>query len=313
MTDIPASHVRPLDAASMALVVFLCLTWGFNQPAIKLAILEGVPPLIQCAIRSSLGTLIVLGIMRWRELPVWSADGTLTPGLVAGVLFGVEFLLIYRGLLYTTASRAVLFIYLAPFFVVLGARWLFPGDRFGVMQWAGLLLAFVGMIVAFGVPAPASSPQQLIGDLMMATAALAWAATTLVIKASALARVSPEKTLLYQIVVCVPIVALGAAAFGERLTAFPSAVALGSLAYQTIVIGTTFSLWFALIVKFSASRLSAFTFLTPLFGVAAGHLVLGEPLTPAFALAVLLVAAGLILVNQRSSPSALKGGGVLTP
>jgi len=297
MSEVPASHTRPLDAASMVLVVLICLTWGFNQPAIKLAI-HDVPPLTQCAIRSSLATLILLGLMRWRGLPIAARDGTLAAGLIAGLLFGVEFLLIYRGLLYTTASRAVLFIYLAPFFVVIGARWLFPGDRFGPKQWLGLLMAFIGMVVAFGVPAPATEPRQLLGDLMMAFAALAWAATTLIIKSSALARVSPEKTLLYQLVVCVPIVALGALVFGERITAMPSVVALGSLAYQTIVVGTTFSLWFALIVKFSASRLSAFTFLTPLFGVAAGHLVLGEPLTPAFALAVLLVAAGLILVNR---------------
>jgi len=297
MSEVPASHTRPLDAASMVLVMLICLTWGFNQPAIKLAI-HDVPPLTQCAIRSSLATLILLGLMRWRGLPIVARDGTLAAGLIAGLLFGVEFLLIYRGLLYTTASRAVLFIYLAPFFVVIGARWLFPGDRFGPKQWLGLLMAFIGMVVAFGVPAPATEPRQLLGDLMMAIAALAWAATTLIIKSSALARVSPEKTLLYQLVVCVPIVALGALVFGERITAMPSVVALGSLAYQTIVVGTTFSLWFALIVKFSASRLSAFTFLTPLFGVAAGHLVLGEPLTPAFALAVLLVAAGLVLVNR---------------
>ena len=132
----------------------ICLTWGFNQPAIKLAI-HDVPPLIQCAIRSSLATLIVLGLMRLRGLPVTARDGTLAAGLIAGALFGFEFLLIYRGLLYTTASRAVLFIYLAPFFVVIGARWFFPGDRFGLMQWLGLLMAFVGMVVAFGVPAPA--------------------------------------------------------------------------------------------------------------------------------------------------------------
>ena len=297
MTAVPASHVRPLDAASMALVVLLCLTWGFNQPAIKLAI-HDVPPLIQCAIRSSLGILIVLGIMRWRGLAVAARDGTLTAGLAAGLLFGVEFLLIYRGLLYTTASRAVLFIYLAPFFVVIGARWLMPGDRFGALQWTGLLLSFIGMVVAFGLPTPAADPRQLLGDIMMVGAAAAWAATTLVIKASPLARVSPEKTLLYQLVLCVPIVTFGAVVFGERVAAMPSAVAFGSLAYQTIVVGTTFSLWFALIVKFSASRLSAFTFLTPLFGVAAGHLVLGEPITPAFALAVVLVAGGLILVNR---------------
>jgi drug/metabolite transporter (DMT)-like permease len=281
----------------MVLVVLLCLVWGFNQPAIKLAI-HDVPPLLQCAIRSSLAIPIVLLLMRWRALPLAERDGTLVPGLIAGVLFGLEFLLIYRGLLYTMASRAVLFIYLAPFFVVLGARLFLPGDRFNIMQWVGLLLSFVGMLVAFGVPAPAANPHQLIGDIMMVAAAASWAATTLVIKASALARVSPEKTLLYQLVLCVPIVVAGALVFGERIEAMPSAVVLGSLAYQTLVVGTTFSAWFALIVKFSASRLSAFTFLTPIFGVMAGHLVLGEPLTPAFALAVALVAASLILVNR---------------
>ena len=297
MTIMQANHTRPLDGAGMALVVMLCLIWGFNQPAIKLAIAD-VPPLIQCTIRSGLAVPIVWAWMRWRGLPLGERDGTLGPGLIAGVLFGLEFLLIYRGLLYTTASRAVLFIYLAPFFVVIGARWFLPGDRFGVMQWAGLLLSFAGMAVAFGLPTPAADPRQLLGDLMMVAAAASWAATTLVIKASSLARVSSEKTLFYQIAVCVLMVGLGALLFGERITAVPSGIALASLAYQTIVISTTFSAWFALIVKFSASRLSAFTFLTPLFGVAFGHLVLGEPLTPAFALAVALVAAGLILVNR---------------
>jgi drug/metabolite transporter (DMT)-like permease len=298
MTAIPSSHARPLDAASMVLVVFLCVTWGFNQPVIKLAI-HDVPPLIQCAIRSSLAIPIVLAWMRWRGLPLTARDGTLLPGLIAGLLFGFEFLLIYRGLLYTTASRATLFIYLAPFFVVLGARLFLPGDRFTVMQWVGLVLSFAGMMVAFGLPTPTDNPGQLLGDLMMVVAAASWAATTLVIKASALSRVSPEKTLLYQLALCVPIVAGGALAFGERIVAMPSAVAFGSLAYQTLVVGTTFIAWFALIVKFSASRLSAFTFLTPLFGVAFGHLILHDPLTPAFALAVALVAGGLIQVNRR--------------
>ncbi len=166
-------------------------------------------------------------------------------------------------------------------------------------QWLGLALSFAGMVIAFGVPAPASDPQQLIGDLMMIGAALSWAATTLIIKASALNRISAEKTLLYQLAVAIPILAVGAWAFGERIAAMPSALALGSIVYQVLVVSMTFAAWFALIVKFSASRLSAFTFLTPLCGVATGHLILGEPLTPAFALAVALVAAGLILVNRR--------------
>jgi drug/metabolite transporter (DMT)-like permease len=202
-------------------------------------------------------------------------------------------------LLWTTVSRAVLFIYLAPFFVVIGARWFLPGDHFRLSQWAGLALSFAGMVIAFGVPAPAADPRQMLGDIMMVGAAAAWAATTLVIKASALNRVSYEKTTLYQLVVSAPMLGLCALLAGERMTGMPSAVALGALAYQTVwVVSVTFMVWFALIVRYSASRLSAFSFVTPLCGVAAGHFVLGEPLTPAFLLASALVAAGLVLVNR---------------
>jgi drug/metabolite transporter (DMT)-like permease len=113
--------------------------------------------------------------------------------------------------------------------------------------------------------------------------------------------VSAEKTLLYQLVVSAPLLAAGAAVFGERIGGMPSALALGAFAYQTIwVVSVTFAVWFALVVRYSAARLSAFTFLAPLFGVAAGHIVLNETLTPAFAVAVALVAGGILLVNRRS-------------
>lgn len=292
------SQARPLDALGALIVVGLCLSWGFNQVTVKLAI-DDIPPLIQASIRSGAAALIVIVIARMRGLPLLSRDGTLVPGIAAGVLFGIEFILIYRGLLWTTATRAVLFIYLAPFFVALCARWVLPADRLNLVQWFGLALSFAGVAVAFGLPTPAVDPRQFLGDIMMVAAAMAWAATTLVIKASTLNRVSPEKTLLYQLVVSTPMMALGAVIFGERIVAMPSAVALGALGYQTLwVVSITYVVWFAMILKYSASRLSAFTFLTPLFGVAAGYLVLNEPLTPAFAAAVVLVAAGLLLVNK---------------
>jgi drug/metabolite transporter (DMT)-like permease len=276
----------------------LCLSWGFNQVAIKLALPE-IPPLIQAAFRSTVGALIVVAWARARGVRLMEADATLVPGIVAGALFGFEFLLIFQGLVWTNASRAALFIYTAPFFVVIGARWLLPGDRFYSGQWLGLLLSFAGMAVAVGAPTPNADTRQLIGDLMLLLAGATWGATTLVIKATALARVSYEKTLLYQLIVSAPLLALGAELAGERVGSPPSALAIGSLLYQTIwVVAITYLAWFALIQRYSASRLSAFTFLTPVCGVVAGHVVLGEPLTPAFAAAVALVVAGLILVNR---------------
>ena len=301
MSTVPAAHyhvTRPLDPVAAAAVVVLCLSWGFNLVTMKLA-LPDFPPLIQATIRSTGAALLIAGWCFVRGIPLFRRDGTLIAGLAAGIGFGTEFLLMYQALAYTTASRGVLFIYLAPFFVVLGSRILLPADRFGPWQWLGLALSFSGMIVAFGLPTPALNPKQTLGDVMMVLAAMAWAATTLTVKSSVLARSSAEKVMLYQLAVSALMLGAGALITGERITHAPSAIALGALAYQTIwVVGITFVVWFVLILRYSASRLSAFTFLTPLFGVAAGHFVLGEPLTPAFLAAVALVAGGLILVNR---------------
>jgi drug/metabolite transporter (DMT)-like permease len=294
----PSANSRPLDAIAIATVVGLSLCWGFNQVAIKVAI-HDIPPFLQSAARSVIAAVLVTAWTRWRGIALFERDGTLLAGVAAGALFALEFLLIYPGLLWTTATRAVLFLYLAPFFVVIGSRWFVPGDHFHSSQWFGLSLSFVGIVIAFGLPTPAADPRQTLGDIMMVGAALAWAATTLVIKASALKNISAEKTMLYQLVVSAPVLGAAALVFGERINAMPSPAALGAFAYQAVwVVSVTFVVWFALIVRYSATRLSAFTFLTPLFGVAAGHLVLGEPMTPPFALAVALVAGGLVLVNR---------------
>ena len=157
---------RPLDALAIAVILALCLTWGFNQVAIKYAIAE-IPPLTQAAVRSVIAALFVGAYARLRGIPLFKRDGTLPAGIAAGVLFAFEFFLIYLGLIWTTATRAVLFLYLAPFFVVIGSRWFIPGDHFYPSQWFGLLISFVGIVIAFGLPTPAADPRQTFGDLMM--------------------------------------------------------------------------------------------------------------------------------------------------
>jgi drug/metabolite transporter (DMT)-like permease len=289
---------RPLDALAITVTITLCLIWGFNQVAIKLSI-HDFPPLIQAAGRSAVAALCVAVYTQLRGIPLFKRDGTLLAGIAAGLLFTVEFVLVYRGLVWTTATRTVLFLYTAPFFVAIGSRLFIPGDPFYPSQWIGLLISFAGIVIAFGLPTPAADPRQMLGDLMVLGGALAWGATTIVIKASPLSRVSAEKTALYQLVVSAPLLGLGAMILGEHMDAVPSALSIAAFLYQAVwVVSVSFVIWFALILRYSANRLSAFTFLTPLFGVAAGYLVLREPLTPAFALAVAFVALGLMLVNR---------------
>src|ERR1700755_350160 len=291
------SAERPLSPGAVALMLMLCVSWGFNQIAVKLA-LPDIPPMLQAMIRSVGALPVLLLIARLRGVRIFQRDGTLGAGLFAGVLFGFEFVLIYRGLLLTSALRAVVFLYTAPFFVALGS-YQFLGERLRASQWGGLALSFAGVALAIGVPQPNVDANVLFGDLMVVGGGALWAATTLVAKGTALRNAAPEKVLGYQVALSIPILGFAAWLSNETIKHPPSSLAVSLLAYQAVwVVGLTFLLWFALVKAYSASKLSAFTFITPLFGVAASYFIMHDALTLAFGAAALLVIAGLYLVNK---------------
>jgi len=298
-----SSAGRALTPGAIALMLMLCLSWGFNQIAVKL-VLADVPPMLQ-ALTRSIGALPVLLIIGWfRGVKFFERDGTLWPGVIAGVIFGIEFVLIYRGLLLTSASRAAVFLYTAPFFVALGS-YVFLGERLRASQWGGLGLSFAGVALAIGVPQANVDAKVLMGDLLIVAGGALWATTTLIVKATALIKAPAEKGLGYQVAISIPILALAAWISGETITRIPGPLSLSLLAYQAFwVVGLTFLLWFALVKTYSASKLSAFTFITPLFGVVAAYFILHDTLTIAFGVAALLVIAGLYLVNRPEAARA---------
>lgn len=288
---------RSLTVGAVALMLMLCLTWGFNQIAIKLVLPE-IPPYLQAMLRSSGALVVILLIAAFRGTKLFERDGSLPAGVCCGLMFGVEFVLIFHGLQYTSASRASVFLYTAPFFVAAGA-YPFLGERLRVVQWAGLAVSFAGVAFAIGVPQPNVDAKVLMGDLMVVGGALLWAATTLCVKATKLGRCPPEKALGYQVAISIPVLGLAAWLAGETIPRVPGALTLSLMAFQAIwVVGMTFLIWFSLVRTYSASKLSAFTFITPLIGVAGGYLILHDPLTPAFGVAAVLVIAGLYLVNR---------------
>ena len=292
-----SSAGRPLTPGAIALMLMLCLSWGFNQIAVKLA-LPDVPPMMQALIRSA-GALPVLLVVGWfRGVKFFENNGTLWPGLLAGVLFGIEFVLIFAGLVFTSASRAAVFLYTAPFFVALGS-YQFLGERLSALQWGGLALSFMGVALAIGVPQPNVDAKVLLGDLLVVAGGALWAATTLIAKGTGLRNAAPEKALGYQVAVSIPILAAASFLAGETITHMPSLLSVSLLAYQAFwVVGITFMLWFALVKVYSPSKLSAFSFITPLFGVVASYFIMHDTLTIAFGVAALLVIAGLYLVNK---------------
>ena len=299
MTAAPttAYQARSLDIGPVMLIVLMCVCWGLNQVAVKFSLLD-IPVIMQVGIRSAGGLLIVLSWVWLRQINLFERDGTLVPGVISGLLFALEFVLMFSGIAYTTASRASLLIYTAPFFVALGARWFLPNERLSTSQWLGLGLCFAGVAAAIGIPQANVDSYVLWGDLLVMGSAVGWAATTLVMKGSRLVKAPPEKTLIYQLSISVPIFAVTSVLFGERMIQMPGTTAIVWMVFQILIVGLTFPVWFTLIQRYSATRVSAFTVLTPLFGVAAGYLLLNEPFTIGFAVAVILVIAGLALVNR---------------
>ena len=283
---------RPLDRFAILLMSVLCVAWGGNQVAAKIA-LHDFGPMTQCALRNGVGAALVGGYCVAFRRQVFARDGTRALGVAAGVLFTLEFVLLFFAVERTTAASAVVFVFTAPFFVALGAVVLLPQERLAPWQWGGVALAFLG--VALGFYRPTGS---LFGDVLALGAAAAWGATTLLIKATRLKLMDPTKTLLYQIVVATLLSLPLALWLGEPYPARPSAAAVAALLYQgVLVVGVTYLVWFWLLQRYRAPELSALTFLSPVVGVLEGWWVLGETPTPTFLLALAGVAAGIVLVS----------------
>lgn len=301
MTQDPQRRER-LDTLAVSLLLMCCTLWGLNQVAAKLALAE-VPPLTQAALRSLGAALLVLAWARWRGIALFERDSTLRGGLLAGTLFAAEFACIFVGLQYTSASRMVVFIYLSPFVVALGMPLLSRGERLNAAQWAGLAAAFAGVAWAFAegfAPSAKAPPSQWFGDALGLGAALLWGATTLVIRGTRLSGAAAEKTLLYQLALSGVLLALAAPLAGESWPRAWSALSISSMLFQTVVVSfASYLVWFWLVRHYPATRIAAFTLLTPVAGLAAGVLLLGEPLTARLVLALLAVVAGLLLVNRR--------------
>ncbi|GGC46265.1 hypothetical protein GCM10011504_25870 [Siccirubricoccus deserti] len=194
----------------------------------------------------------------------------------------------------------MVFLYGAPFFVALGAHWLIPEDRLTRAKAGGLLVAFTGLLLAFaeGLQAPAG-PDALAGDALCLFGGAMWGATTVLVKASRLRRAPPQSMLLYQLGVSAPLLLLASPLLGEAWRIEPTPLVLGAFLYQALgIAGISYAAWFWLVSRHSASRLAAFSVLTPIFGVLAGAVIMGDALGPLFGVAVLLVAAGLWLVNR---------------
>jgi drug/metabolite transporter (DMT)-like permease len=293
-----AGPLDRLDVRAVLVLIACCACWGINQSAIKIAN-AGISPMMQVGLRSICAGVLVLAWMGARGVRLFERDGTLWPGLLAGLMFAIEFMLLYVGLNLTTASRGVVLLYLSPFVVAVGAHYLIPGDRLTLAKVIGLTAAFAGLAVAVGESLTEPGRPTLTGDLLCLLSAVLWGATTVLIRATALKAASPEKTLLYQLLVSGLMLPPVSVAMGEPGVGDLTPAVLLAFAYTAVVVAfISYVAWFWLVRNYPPTRVTAFTFLSPVFGVIAGNLMLGEALTASLAVSLALIAFGIYLVNR---------------
>ncbi|AXA24048.1 DMT family transporter [Pseudomonas putida] len=288
------------DAFALQVMLGLCLIWGSQQVMIKWAAVD-IAPVMQAAFRSGIAAVLVGLLMCWRG--GWAQLGsTWRAGLLAGALFGLEFLFIAEGLKLTSAAHMSVFLYTAPVFTALGLHFMLPSERLRLLQWLGIALAFAGIALAFagGLSLDQLDGRVLLGDAMAVLAGLMWGATTVVVRASRLSEAPATLTLFYQLMVGFVGLLLMALFSGQIGAVSFTPLALGSVLFQGLVVSFfSYLTWFWLLRQYLASNLAVFSFITPLFGVTFGVLLLDEPLSVNFVVGALMVLGGVVLVSAE--------------
>ncbi|MFY0730232.1 DMT family transporter [Pseudomonas sp. NFX15] len=291
---------RSTDGFALQVMVGLCLVWGIQQVMIKWAAAD-IAPVMQAAGRSGLSAVLVGLLLCWKG--GWNQVGTTwRGGLLAGGLFALEFFFISEGLQLTTAAHMSVFLYTAPIFTALGVHWLLPSERLRPLQWLGIALAFVGIAIAFagGVSWDNLDHRMLLGDALGVLAGAAWGATTVVVRASRLSEAPVTLTLFYQLIVGFFGLLLIALLSGQVTHVSLTPVAVASVLFQGLVVSFfSYLVWFWLLRRYLAANLAVFSFMTPLFGVTFGVLLLDEKLTLNFIVGAVLVLAGITFVSAE--------------
>jgi drug/metabolite transporter (DMT)-like permease len=287
-----------IDTKGFLVILVLTILWGLNYSAIKLSN-TGLSPVfttfLRSVIASSCGILYCVMIKQ----KLFHRGILLFHGVVIGIFFGLEFVCLYFGLLYTDSARAIIFMYLAPFVVAAGAH-VFLKEKLNVIKTLGLMLAFLGVYFVFRGKPSTYNKMMLFGDLLTIMGAILWGATTLYIKKFLAEKVHPINTFLYQLVFSIPITLICALVLEDTWVKHIDGYILSSLFYQSVVIAfASYFVWFKLIYKYPVAKLSAFTFLAPIFGVLFGVLFYKEQLTSWLVMGLVLVCIGIYCANYK--------------
>ena len=276
---------------------FLCTFFGANAVAIKIS-LSGLGAFTAAGLRFSIASI---AIFLWAGITGRSLSinkGQAIHLVIMAINFLFQMTLLYLGYSKTNASRGSLLVNLQPFFVLFLAHYFIPGDRITKRKFLGILLGFSGVAFVFlerkGVTAGFR-----MGDLMIGGSAFLWACNTIYIK-RIIDAFEPFHIVLYPMMFSVPFLFLEGLLWDKPMIDHLDSRVLSALLYQGLVTASLgFVIWNSLLKKYGAVSLHSFLFITPVTGVLLGGIILGEPITYKIALALILIASGILVVHFK--------------
>ena len=289
-----------IQAGSLA--VLSAVLWGGNTVTLKIA-LGALTPMTQAGIRFTLGVFVIVLWSAAIRVSLRIKRGELGTLAMLSLLFLVQIYLFNDGTRITLASRATVLMSTHPFFTALLAHLFIPGDRLNPAKVIGMTLSFVGVAFIFGEGLVTGKLEHLRGDLMVVVSAVLLGARLVYVKR--LTRdIHPGKLLFWQAVFSIPVFFVsGICIEGDTFSFFHPPVVLAVLYQGVVVAGLCFILQTTLIKRYSASRISAFGFITPAAGVLLSHLLLGEVLSGGILISLLLIGIGITVVNRSPAVS----------
>ncbi|MCZ6557056.1 MAG: DMT family transporter [SAR324 cluster bacterium] len=292
------SRLRPVDARLVGWMFALTFLWGFNSVTIRI-IVQAMAPLMGAGLRGvvALTALSGYGWLRGESLRYRGSDAL--HALVIGVLFSLEFLLLYNGARFTSGGHISIFMNTAPLFVAGGAHFLLREERLNALKILGLTAAFAGILLLFSDELYVQQQGFWRGDLLVLAGAVAWAITTLYMKRFLVERFNGFRLLHAQVLVSTPILLASSLLFEpEPWAGINLHTGLLVIFQGLIVVFFSYLMWMNLLRRYPASGMQSFTFLSPVWGVVAGMLLLSESVSLLMVLGMAMIGGGIILVNR---------------
>lgn len=281
----------------MALALLVSVFWGGNIVAIKIGLLDA-PPLRLACLRFLVGGGVIT-LWAWatgRLAGVRLERHEWRPLAVLAALFTAQIGTMNVATSLTNAAHASVFLNLHAVHTVVLAHFLIPGDRLSPRRFAGILLAYAGIVVLFA-GGRSDGTASLLGDAIMFVSAAILAERTVYL-AGAVHRFDPVKLLLSQVVTGVLVFSALSQVLEPAPTRWTLRLAV-ALAYQgALVAGFCFIVNLWLLKRYRPSALATFSLTQPIFGVLAATLVAGDPLTLGLLVACAGVVAGIALTMR---------------